>query len=159
MSPRSRDRLPSWDAMHGGLDAGDRRPRGPENSRLKTERGGRMKRLLVLWDPGNPLTPVGPVLSSLLEHADASECTFRDVAHRTLPNRTFKIAPHIDRMKFDGLLWIEGGPLPDDLASVRCPKACWLTSAHLEPTLLEDVGPAFDLRLVSNLELCADENA
>lgn len=118
-----------------------------------------MKRLLVLWDPHNPLTPVGPVLSALQEHAEASECTFQDVSHRTLPNRAFKIAPHVDRLKIDALLWIEGGPLPEDLAAVRCPKVCWLPSAHLEPTLLEEVGSAFDLSLTSNLDLCAEEKA
>src|ERR1051326_1866265 len=118
-----------------------------------------MKRLLVLWDPGNPLTPIGPVMAALRRHAEIVELTFGEVSHRTLPNRAFEILPHIERTRIDGLLWVEGGPLPSDLDRVRCPKACWLPSPTFEPTLVEDLGPLFDRWLVPTLTLVADERA
>jgi len=118
-----------------------------------------MKRLLVLWDPENPVTPVGPVLSALRATTEVSEVTFRDVAHRTLPNGAFEIGTLADPLKIDGLLWIEGGPLPSDLDRLDCPKACWLPNIHQEPTLLEDLGALFDRCLVSTLDSSADERA
>jgi hypothetical protein len=118
-----------------------------------------MRRLLVLWDPENPLTPVGPVLEAMGEETRVTPLTFENVSHRTMPNKAFRVAKYVEQEKVDGVLWIEGGPLPGDLEEIRCPKACWIPNAHLEPTLLDDLSGLFDRVMVGSLALTADERA
>jgi hypothetical protein len=117
-----------------------------------------MKKLLLLWDPENPMTPVGPVVDALRDQVELREVTFAEVSHRTLPNRNYEVRPLAEACKADGLLWIEGGPLPGDLGSLSLTKACWLLNAHHEPTLLEEIAPLFDRRLIAHIRVAASEN-
>ncbi len=119
-----------------------------------------MKDLLVLWDPENPLVPVAPVVDALTRRSDVrvSTMTFRELGHPTLPNRAFDLRSLQGFAEPDGILWIEGGPLPD-LTWFSGPKACWLVNTHLEPTLLDDIGPAFDQVFSALLRDCAEEKA
>lgn len=114
-----------------------------------------MKRLGLLWDPENPLTPVAPVVAALRERVEIVDLSFDRLGHRTLPNGAYALG----RVQLDGLLWIEGGPLPKDLHEVPCVKAAWIVNPHLEPTLLEETGELFDIRFCALQEACADERA
>jgi hypothetical protein len=120
-----------------------------------------MKILLVLWDPENPIVPAAPVVQALIAggEADVRALTFDELGHPTLPNGAFQLRPLLGREEPDGILWIEGGPLPADLKQFRCPKACWLLNTHLEPTLLDDVGPLFDRVFSASLRDTAEEKA
>lgn len=112
-----------------------------------------MKKLLVLWDPENPLVPVASVIDAL--KADASielrTLTFEEIGHPTLPNRSFRNDRVFHPDSPDAILWVEGGPYPEDLTRFTGLKACWLVNSHLEPGLLQDLGPAFDLVFSSRL--------
>jgi len=125
------------------------------------------RRLVVLWDPENPIVPARSLVAALGRRVDVAELTFGQVSHRTLPNGAFDLAPE-GRQDIDGVLWIEGGPLPRDLERFDCPKAAWLVNDHAEPTLVDDLAGRFDPLLVSSLRhadcakkrwlpLCADE--
>ena len=118
-----------------------------------------MRRLLVLWDPENPLVATGPVIQALRQRAEVMTITFQETSHRTSPNGGFKLAPILEREKIDAILWVEGGPLPGDLEDIACLKACWLLNTHHEPTLAEDIGSGFDRRLVAALGGTADGNS
>jgi hypothetical protein len=117
-----------------------------------------MKRLLVLWDPENPMAQVGPVVQALGERMEVKELTLADISHRTLPNGAFDIRPLAERWKADGLLWIEGGPFPGDLEKLPIRKGAWLLNTHHEPTLASFASPLFDCRLGAELALSADES-
>jgi hypothetical protein len=117
-----------------------------------------VKRLLVLWDPENPMTPVLPVVQALRNEAEVKEVTFREVSHRTLPNKAFEIRAQAEEWRADGILWIEGGPLPSDLETLSLTKGCWILNAHHEPTLARDVGPLFGRRLVAQMAMAATED-
>jgi hypothetical protein len=112
-----------------------------------------MKMLAVLWDPANPLVPVDSVLGALKSRPDlhVMPITFAQIGHPTLPNGAFDLRPAMADKEPDGILWIEGGPLPRDLADFSCPKACWLVNTHLEPTLVEDVAKSFDVVFSASL--------
>jgi hypothetical protein len=113
--------------------------------------------LLVLWDPLNPMVPVGPVISALPRFSKVFDLKFGSSIHRTSPNFGFDIRPIVDRLHPDGILWIEGGPLPRDLSDCNCRKACWLINSNLEPTLIADMTPLFDVRLTATRFAC-DQN-
>jgi hypothetical protein len=81
------------------------------------------------------------------------DLSFDRLGHRTLPNAAFALGPP----EFDGLFWIEGGPLPKDLQELPRVKACWIVNPHLEPTLLEETADLFDVRFCALQEACADE--
>lgn len=115
-----------------------------------------MKRLALLWDRENPLTPVGSVVAAIKRIVEVKELTFDEVSHRTLPNGSWEIRPFLEDFRADALLWVEGGPLPADLDQVHCPTACWILSAAHEPTLPGETGACFDLRLVSSLKDAVD---
>lgn len=114
-----------------------------------------MKRLGILWDPENPLVPVTPVVAALRERAELQEYTFDRLGHRTMPNAAYELGP----VELDGLLWIEGGPLPRDLERIPCVKAGWIVNPQLEPTLLAEMSGLFDLRFSATQDSCADEGA
>lgn len=116
-----------------------------------------MKRLGILWDPENPMVPVAPVVAALRAKVEVVELTFDRVGHRTLPNRAYDL--NENERSLDGLLWIEGGPLPGSLPDYACPKASWVVNAHLEPTLHPEVSDSFDVRFCSLLGACSDESA
>lgn len=120
-----------------------------------------MNRLIVLWDPRNPLVPVAPVIEALktLPDLQVNILTFQDVGHETLPNEAFQLQVGGAEDQPDGILWIEGGPLPANLGAFSCPKACWLVNTALEPSLLPDVGGRFDLIFSSALRDSADDRA
>lgn len=117
-----------------------------------------MRKLLVLWDPRNPLVPAAPVVEALRKRSDfiLNELTFREIGHPTLPNEAFDLP--FDQAN-DGLLWIEGGPLPKNLKQLRCRKVCWLVNTALEPTLLDEVGNSFEVILSTSLRDTVDEKA
>ncbi len=115
------------------------------------------RRLLVLWDPPNPLVPIGPVVGALRREADVREVTFREVSHQTMPNGTFEWSRLTRGEPPEAVLWVEGGPLPRDVEALSCPKACWLVNLHEEPSLLEKLGPRFDLRFVTHLASTGSE--
>lgn len=114
-----------------------------------------MKRLGILWDPENPQVPVAPVVAALRKRAVVVDLSFDRLGHRTLPNAAYELG----RMELDGLLWIEGGPLPRDLAEMSCVKAGWIVNPQLEPTLLAETAGFFDVRFCALQEACADERA
>jgi len=116
-----------------------------------------MKKLLVLWDPETPTVLVGPVVHALRERVELGEITFQQVSHRTSPNRKFEIRPIVDQANIDGILWIEGGPLPADIEKCPGEKACWLVNAYHEPTIINELAPLFNRRLVATIEHSADE--
>jgi hypothetical protein len=120
-----------------------------------------MKNLLILWDPANPIVPAAPVVDALkaLSEVRARTLTFDEIGHPTLPNRAFALRAALGGEKPDAILWIEGGPLPSDLEDFHCPKACWLVNTHLEPSLLEEVGPRFDRILSAALRDTENERA
>lgn len=120
-----------------------------------------MKRLLVLWDPTNPLVPAAPVVEALsaVRDVQAKVLTFKELGHRTLPNGAFRLPVASPEEMPDGLLWIEGGPLPGNLKDFPCPKACWLVNSVQEPSLLEEIGSQFDRVLSASLQDCAEERA
>lgn len=118
-----------------------------------------MKELLVLRDPGNPLVPVDSVIAALrgVKGIHVTEVTFDQLGHPTLPNGAFALA-RLPRMRApDAIFWVEGGPLPGDLAQYPCPKAAWLVNSHLEPTLLRDLAPQFDRVFSASLKDTATE--
>ncbi len=119
------------------------------------------RKLLVLWDPENPIVPVGPVLEALraVPGLEVVERTFRDIGHQTLPNLAFDLRWPASAQDPDGLLWIEGGPLPKDLERLGCRKSCWLVNTHLEPTLLDELGRSFDRIYSASLRDTATEEA
>jgi GT2 family glycosyltransferase len=120
-----------------------------------------MKTLVLLWDPENPQVPVAPVIEALQASRSLHvlSLTFQDVAHPTLPNGSFSLRQALGQIAPDAVLWIEGGPLPSDLAALPCRKACWLLNTHLEPTLLDDLGPQFDIVFSASLKDAANERA
>lgn len=120
-----------------------------------------MKNLLVLWDPENPLVPVASVVEALRARTDlnVTTMTFDNLGHRTLPNEAFTLRPALGGEIPDAVLWIEGGPLPCDLGELGCRHACWLVDTHLEPTLLDEVGSAFDVVFSASLEDTGTERA
>jgi len=120
-----------------------------------------VKRLLVLWDPQNPIVPVAPIIQALgtLPDLRLRTLTFQEVGHPTLPNGAFNLPIDPSEGMPDGILWIEGGPLPGNLQDYSCPKACWLINTSLEPSLLEDIGSRFDRVFSASLRDCAEERA
>lgn len=120
-----------------------------------------MKRLLVLWDPRNPLTPVASVVDALQADPDLDvrTLTFDDIGHPTLPNFAFRLDRVLRSQEPDAVLWIEGGPLPADLDRFQVPMACWLINTHLEPSLLEELSGTFDLVFTARLRDTVDERA
>lgn len=114
-----------------------------------------MKRLGLLWDPDNPVVPVEPVVAALRRRAEVVDFSFERLGHRTLPNAGYELGA----VELDGLLWIEGGPLPRDLAKISCVKANWIVNPQLEPTLLPETSGLFDISLCALQEACADEQA
>ena len=106
-------------------------------------------KLLILCDPGNSLVPVGEVLSALSRLVQVEVITFNQVSHRTNPNFSFEIKPIIDQTQSDILLWVEGGPMPKDIATCQIPKACWLVNAHIETSLVSDFENIFQLRFTT----------
>jgi len=113
-----------------------------------------MRTLVVLWDPENPLVPVGSIVDALKSRPDVrvSLLSFEQLGHPTLPNGAFELRRALGDHIPDVLLWVEGGPLPGDLGNLPCRKACWLVNTHLEPSLLEDLGGAFDVVFSASLE-------
>lgn len=111
-----------------------------------------MKRLLILWDPDNPSVRAADLVATLKDRTELFELTFRDVSHRTLPNRAFDLKPVVERLRPDATLWVEGGPFPADWAELGTLKACWIVNAHEEPTLLSEFAPHFDRVFVSTLK-------
>jgi len=120
-----------------------------------------MKRLLILWDPRNPIVPVAPVLEALKAQPDVQVkvLTFQDIGHPTLPNGAFNLPAGAGGEMPDGMLWIEGGPLPGNLEAFSCPKACWLVNTVHEPSLLGEVRTRFDLIFSASLRDTAGEKA
>lgn len=115
-------------------------------------------KLLVLWDPTNPLVKVQQVVSHLHNIAALSVISFESVSHRTMPNQSFDIQPICDRVSPDGVLWIEGGPLPRDLVNLPIKKCSWVLNSHLEPTFLDDLGNLFDINFVACRDHSISEN-
>jgi len=120
-----------------------------------------VKKLLVLWDPRNPLVSVTSVVEALQLDPElrVRTVTFEDIGHPTLPNFAFGRDHVLDDHETDALLWIEGGPLPGWFETFRGLKACWLINTHLEPSLLEDLRSTFDIVFTSRLRDTADEQA
>ncbi|MFH1421368.1 MAG: glycosyltransferase, partial [Planctomycetota bacterium] len=114
-------------------------------------------KLMVLWDPHNEQVPVTQVIKALQKHVEVFHLTFDDGIPRMLPNGRFDIDSSVKRFVPDAILWVEGGPLPRNLHDIPCIKACWMTNAHLEPTILDDIGHIFDVRLTSWRAAMADE--
>jgi hypothetical protein len=120
-----------------------------------------VKKLLVLWDPSNPLVPAAPVVQALKNMPDIGirALTFDEVGHPTLPNGSFQLRPVLGSEEPEGILWIEGGPFPSDLVSFSCPKSCWLVNTHQEPSLMEEVAPHFDRVFSASLRDTAEDRA
>ena len=120
-----------------------------------------MKKLLVLWDPSNPVVPAAPIVEALenMPDIDLRALTFDEVGHQTLPNGGFQLRPVLGKDEPESILWIEGGPLPSDLEGFSCPKACWLVNTHHEPSLLDEVAPRFDRVFSALLRDTAEERA
>jgi hypothetical protein len=102
-------------------------------------------KLAVLWDPLNPMAPVAPVVAALKQRIQVVDLFLDTCTHRTNPNGSFSLRPMLDQIQPDAVLWVEGGPWPDDWSSCPIRKTAWLINAHLEPTLYFDLAEEFNM--------------